>query len=248
MNELIEAYVQKDDKKKLALLCHAREQNATKFGYGNGYNGKGNTVEGLLENFHPLEELVRAIKSIQQVQDITILLPGFAEDGLSDLITNILHLELSEFTDIQIKKLGKQSNGFVEFFYWDSEKLAWDKVRKPGYFVNEKEFLLVPKNIVRKKYLFGTGQYFSRIILEKMRDEYIDNDGKTLSKKDIVKAKRFSGEHWLYEEAIRFTTINNEALNEYHDKMLDFYVENGGAMTDDELDEVIYGDFITLSA
>lgn len=29
------------------LLSHAGEQNATKLGYGNGYNGKGKTAEGL---------------------------------------------------------------------------------------------------------------------------------------------------------------------------------------------------------
>jgi len=45
--------------------------------------------------------------------------------------------------------------------------------------------LLVPKNIVRKNYLFGTSQYFSRIILERMIEEgdYRDAEGKTISKK-----------------------------------------------------------------
>lgn len=50
---------------------------------------------------------------------MTVLLPGFAEDGLSDLLTNILHLELSEYTDMQMQKWGKESNGVVEFMYWD---------------------------------------------------------------------------------------------------------------------------------
>lgn len=155
MNELVSAYLHKDEKKKKVLLMNAREQNATKLGYGNGYNGKGNTVDGLLDDFRPLEELVKAIRSVSQLQDITVLLPGFAEDGLSDWITNILHLELSEFTDEQMKKYEIKSNGEVKFSYWNNEELKWKTISKPGYLINGKEILLVPKNIVRKKYLFS---------------------------------------------------------------------------------------------
>ena len=40
-------------------------------------------------------------------------------------------------------------------------------------------------------------QYFTRIILESMIDEggYRDADGKAMLKKEIVKSKRYSGEH-----------------------------------------------------
>lgn len=248
MNELVESYSNKDEEKKIALLMHAREQNATKFGYGNGFNGKGNTVDGLLDDFQPLEELVKAIKSVNQLQDITVLLPGFAEDGLSDLLTNILHLELSEFTDNQMKKYGIESNREVRFTYWNNDDLIWKTIIKPGYEVNGKEFLIVPKNIVRKKYLFSTGQYFSRVILERIRDEYTNADGKKIAKKDVVKAKRFSGDHWIYKETIRFTIENDDALTEYHDKMIGYYVENGGAMTDEELDFTVYGECVKMTA
>lgn len=248
MNELVNAYENEDEKTKIALLMNAREQNATKLGYGNGYNGKGNTVEGILNDFMPLEGLVKAIHSIGQLQDITVLLPGFAEDGLSDLITNIIHFELSEFTDEQMRKYGIESNGYVQFSYWDDSDLRWKTISKPGYLVKGKEFLLVPKNIVRKKYLFSTGQYFSRVILERMRDEYTDANGKKLAKKDIVKAKRFTGIHWMYDEVIRFSLGNNNALTEYHNKMNGFYVENGGAMTDEDLDIAVYGGYSEISA
>lgn len=241
MSELVEAYSSADAKRKTVLLMNAREQNATKLGYGNGHNGKGNTAEGLLNEFQPLEKLIKTIKGISQLQDMTVLLPGFAEDGLSDLITNILHLELSEFTDEQMKKYGIESNAEVKFEYWDAEDLMWKTKKKPGYVIGGKEFLVVPKNIVRKTYLFSTGQYFSRVILDRMRNEYIDSNGKKLPKKDVIKAKRFSGDHWMYEEAIKFTVQNNDVLAEYHNKMIGFYVENGGAMSDEELDSAVYG-------
>ena len=77
------------------------------------------------------------------------------------------------------------------------------------------ELLLVPKQIVRKKYLFSTSQYFSRIILERIRENggYMDGD-KPISKKEIIKAKRFSGEHWQYDESVSYTKKNNDALDE----------------------------------
>ena len=53
------AYSEKDDLKKVELLSHAGEQNGTRFGYGRGNNGKGNTVNGLLDIFAPLENFMQ---------------------------------------------------------------------------------------------------------------------------------------------------------------------------------------------
>ena len=126
----------------------------------------------------------------------------------------------------------------------------WKKVDKPVCFVNGKELLLVPKNIVRKNYLFGVSQYFTRIILERMLDEggYRDADGKAIPKKEIVKSKRYSGEHWQYDETIKYTVENNDALDEYHRKLPGFYMEHGKPMTDEDLDFVIYGYVVAKSA
>ena len=98
--------------------------------------------------------------------------------------------------------------------------------------------------------MFGVNQYFTRIILESMIDEggYRDADGKAMLKKEIVKSKRYSGEHWQYDEAIKYTVENNVALDEYHRKLPGFYMEHGKLMTDEELDFVIYGYVVTKSA
>ena len=87
------------------LLSHAGEQNATRLGYGNGDNGKGNTADGLLEIFQPLEQLISSIRTIGKAEDLPLLIPGFAEDGMSDLLTNILHECLNEFTTVSYTHL-----------------------------------------------------------------------------------------------------------------------------------------------
>ena len=232
----------------VAVTC--REQNATRLGYGNGDNGKGNTADGLLEIFQPLEQLISSIKTIGKAEDLPLLIPGFAEDGMSDLLTNILHECLYEFTMEQMHKYNIKSNGTKKFYTWNMYKGVWKEVDKPVYFINGKEVLLVPKKIVRKNYLFGVSQYFTRIILERMIDEgdYRDIDGKAIPKKEIVKSKRYSGEHWQYDEAIKYTVKNNDALDEYHKKLPGFYMEHGKTLTDDELDYLIYGYVVDKSA
>lgn len=241
-DNFFEAYRENDKLKKFELLSHAKEQNGTRLGYGRGDNGKGNTVNGLLDIFVPLEKLIQEISTIEKAEDLSLFIPGFAEDGLSDLLTNILHAQLNAFTVQQMEKYGVKSNGNAHFWNWDKDKACWIQVEKPSFFVEGQELLLVPKQIVRRNYLFSTSQYFNRVIVERIREKggYMDDD-KPIPKKEIIKSKCFSGEHWLYDESVSYTKKNNDALSEYHKKLPIFYFENGNSMQDNELDELLYG-------
>lgn len=242
-DKLFEAYATGNRNTTRYLLSHAREQNATHLGYGNGDNGKGNTADGLLEVFQPMERLINQIKTVGKAQDLPLLIPGFGEDGMSDLLTNVLHECLNDFTLEQMNSYGIKSNGKVTFYTWDLRSEDWKQIERPAYLINGKELLLVPKKIVRSNYLFGVNQYFMRVILERIIDAggYRYSDGKSIPKKEILKSKRYSGEHWQYNEVIQYTIENNDALEEYHCKMPGFYMEHGRPMSDEDLDEVIYG-------
>lgn len=248
-DEFYKAYREENMVKKKTLLSHAGEQNGTRLGYGRGNNGKGNTVNGLLEIFAPLEQLLPEISTMKRAEDLPLLIPDFAEDGLSDLLTNILHEQLNKYTLQQMKKYGMESKESLLFWTWDVKDLCWKKIERLSYCVDGQELLVVPKRIVRKKYLFSTSQYFNRIILERIREEggYMNGD-KPIPKKEIVKAKRFSGDHWQYDESVSYTKKDNDALNEYHHKLPRFYAENGGSMEDEELDELIYGYLVEQTA
>lgn len=237
-----ETYRTNNRAKKEELLSHASEQNGTRLGYGRGDNGKGNTKKGLLNIFAPLDSLSNDISTIKKAEDLAVLIPDFAEDGLSDLLTNILHNQLNQFTYAQMKKYGIESNSVLSFWTWDKENLCWKKIERSAYCINNKELLVVPKHIVRKKYLFSISQYFNRIILERIREDggYM-NDGRPIPKKDIVRAKRYSGKHWQYDEAVSYTKKNNDALNEYHQKLPVFYNEHGCPLENEKLDELVYG-------
>ena len=238
--ELIKAYRKGSQDRKRELLTHAREQNGTRLGYGCGNNGKGNSAEGLLEIFSPLEEILNSIHTVEELTDLTILLPGFAEDGLSDLITNVIHEQLNIFTSEQLRIYEVENNVMKVFWTWDCEALIWKRVERPAYIINNQEVLFVPKNIVRPRYLFSVNQYFSRIVLENARNDYLKYDGTLMSKAEIIRNKRSTSPHWQYEEALLYTKRNNSLLTEYHEKLPDFYRDNGGSMKDEALDKYIY--------
>lgn len=227
---------------KYSLLSHAGEQNATRLGYGRGDNGKGNTPEGLMNDFRPLESLIHKIDTIGNPQDLTVLIPGFAEDGFSDLLTNIIHSELNDFTLTQMNKYNIAPNSTTKFYSWDSSLQNWVQVESPCYRYGKDELLLVPKQIVRKNYLFGIGQYFARIILERKQteDNWRDDKGKPIPKREIAKKLRTDDEHWQYKYAIDYSQKHTDALEEYHRKLPSYYFEYGPPLDDNFLDEIIY--------
>jgi hypothetical protein len=91
---------------------------------------------------------------MKKASDLKVFVQKFGEDNMSDLITNILHLQLNEFTVEELTRRGIMPNADITFWTWDMEKNIWINITRPGYTFVDKEILLVPKWIVRKNYLF----------------------------------------------------------------------------------------------
>ena len=219
------------------LLMHAWEQNATKLGYGNGYNGKGKTPEGLFASLKGLSELIRKIPTMNKVSDLKVFVQKFGEDNMSDLITNILHLQLNEFTTQELKSWGIKLNNETTFWTWDMKANKWVRVTKPSYTYNGKEVLLVPKWIVRKNYLFSVHQYLYTVLIDKMRENGYDG----WSKKDIWTNIPRASEDWEYRYVLDKTISDPTLLTTYHERIPKHYKRSYGSMSDDDLDMMIYG-------
>ncbi|MFC3749529.1 hypothetical protein [Paenibacillus sp. GCM10012306] len=242
-NEFYEAYRNNDDQKKLELLSCAREINYTKLGYGNGDNGHGNTAEGLIETFKNLERLAVNIPSITKAMDLPVTIPGFNEDGLSDMMTNIIHLQLNEFTLEQLAIYNVSPNSEDTFYTWDMISSSWKKETLPCYRYENNKILLTPKNIVRKKYFFGANQFLMRVILERAKKEtaYTTPKGKTryrTTKKELKNAISKEERNWKYKYNNEKTESDQSFLKDYHDAIPFLY--SNKAMTDAELDKFIY--------
>ena len=220
------------------LFAHAGEQNATKLGYGNGENGKGKTASGLWYSLQGLSRLVKRIPTISRAQDIPVLVEGFAEDCMSDLLTNILHEPLNRFTSQQMQLWGCPPQGEKSIWTFNPLRCEWTYVPRPCWSYNGKEILLVPKWIVRRNYLFKVHQYLYSVIVERVRRE---NDWNDLRKIDIWNNLPRNSPHWEYETAIEYTVAHPETLDEYHNCMPSFYHRANGHMSDDDLDRATYG-------
>lgn len=216
----------------------AHEINATKLGYGNGRNGKGKTPDGMRESLDGLCGLVNGIPSISRIQDVAVFVRGFAEDCMSDLLTNILHQVLCEFTSEQMALHGKEASGMHEVKFWSRVAHKWTTSAQPYWTVDGKRILLVPKHWVRKNFLFNAHQYLCTVIIERMR---YGSDYNGWSKKAIWNSIERNSDHWEYDRVTNYTQENPDALDEYHSRMLNYYMREGGRMNNDDLDEAVYG-------
>lgn len=65
-------------------------------------------------------------------------------------------------------------------------------------------------------------------------------DGKPIPKKEIIKSKSHSGKNWRYKEVTSYTHKNNDALDEYHKRLLKYYSRKNSRLNDSNLDALIY--------
>jgi len=219
------------DEEKLQLFEHAREINATKLGYGNGENGKGNTPEGMLKIFENIDKLFDQNISLSHPIDLHVLIKDFAEDGLSDMLTNILFKELNEFTLQQCEKYELlDCIGYSEFYFRDNINKTWSIIKQKCLIINNKVMLLVPKIIVRKRYYYNLDQYFRSIILEKIIQEETtyDSKGKAYSPKKNQLRKEFKQRNISnYTVSLNKTEEIPELLDTYHDNIPKNYIKQG---------------------
>lgn len=114
---------------------HVHEINATKLGYGNGDNGKVKTAEGMISTFKSVDDLFKKGICFSDPIDLPIFIENFAEDCLSDMLTNILFKVLNEYTLTQLSHYGIQPQyAKHEYYYWNIETHSWtlytDQVKK----------------------------------------------------------------------------------------------------------------------
>ena len=240
-NKLFEAYYNNNSiDKKRYLLKYAQEINSTHIGYARK-DGKGNTENGLFNVFRGIDNYVNSIK-LNRGFDIVLYVPNFAEDGMSDLLTNVLYKELSEFTVAQCKKYGFQTSKCIDTrYFWNSRTHSWEQYIGESMIVDGKTVLLVPKEIVQSRYRFTCDNYLRSVIVENICEDkaIIDKSGKKLRpKKDKIRAQLIK-ENGTVFSTIKNSTQNEAALLEQYHKIVDEKYTSL-QLSDKELDEIIY--------
>lgn len=175
--------------------------------------------------------------------DLVVFIKDFAEDCLSDMLTNVLFKELNDFTLEQCDAIKFDTSKYqTEHHYWNANISSWDTYRGRCLKIDDEIILLVPKRVVRSKYYYNTSQYFGRIILENMQEEkqVINSKGKIIkpTKKELRKNISDSNINKM-DFSIEYSFQKPVLLDLYHSKMSDFYHDKG--ITDEQLDLRLYG-------
>lgn len=232
---------QNDDFSREELFKHASEINDNHIGYGKRLNGKGNTEDGMIGIFSGVEDYINRVK-LSKSFELVLYVPGFAEDGMSDLLTNILYIVLSEFTIEQCNSINHPlSTCNAERFYWNTTSHSWARYIGQSLIVNGKPVLLIPKEIVQTKYRFTVDNYLRSVIVENICKEraIIDAKGDTLRPpKNKVREELIKEYGTPLNAVISATQKSPDSLQQYYPIIQKKY--SSLTMSDDELDNVFF--------
>lgn len=128
------AAVQKNDDKAVDYLAqYAHEDKFTKLGYGEYGPGKGFGSD-------TFDSLVKAIRTshaaqsgfINDILDAELYAENVGVDTISDLLGNLIHDVLSDYTVSLLNKLGKEEFlGSTKITYWNEATQEWNERNMP---------------------------------------------------------------------------------------------------------------------
>lgn len=243
-----------------ALLVNGNEPNETRLGVSvDNPQGRGSSPEKLVEIFEQIvSEGLLQDGLILSHRDLTVFVKDFAEDRMSDLITNLIRQQLADYTVEQCKLHGIElTEKPIELgVSWDPDTMNWEKVYQQGLLVNERLLLLIPKSIVVKRYMFSVGEYLSRVVFEWRKQYHLENDTSLVTKKYVkkhdrvvasgpshkaIKEEEISKHELSYKDyAVNMSREKRDLISEFRDKTNQILIGNfGNSLTDDDLNEVV---------
>lgn len=176
---VLECYKKNDTNKLFQILNCGHEPNETKFGMSSGKPmGKGTSSKGLFDIFKDiLNRNLLNNNLIKKPMDLCVFVHNFAEDRMSDLITNILRRKLNDFTISQCKfyniKLSIKPINIGKS--WNPVSKKWNDTIVNTLLLYNSPIILVPKKIVRQRYIYSAGEYLNKKILEHRQNYHVKN-------------------------------------------------------------------------
>lgn len=239
------------------LLRHSSEPNETNLGMKTkSIYGKGATEGELSTLFFEFYKIVSKNPTIDSNPlALCMYIKNFDKDKMSDLITNIIRKQLYCFTMQQVNKYNIElSNETVSLgYYWNANSLAWEELKGNPLRTIHGIVLLVPKTIVRSRYIFNVECYIKQYILKVLQKEHLDNrsdlctkretkDGRTKllppTRKELYAKVVHGTVHKEY--AFNYSKNNKNIENQFLNSILSRIRNGEGKLSDDELDRLIY--------
>lgn len=232
-----------DPSDMIPYLCNLRERNEARLGYGTGHNGKAKTAVGMADVLTGLHSLIRTGVPMKEAGDIPLLMPGFAEDCMSDMLLNVLFKLFCEFTVQQCKVWGIPTEPIPKKrSYWDVSSHSWMEYTGDALVLNGEIIILVPKRFVRPRFSFTTAHFFMSEIATILQDEqsFLSNGKECKPTKKDVYAQEVLFHGSILDATLEYTKEMPHLLDRYRRNMHASYSDR--VMTDDELDELVYSE------
>lgn len=158
------------------LLSNLKERNEFHIGYSSGRSrgsAFGNKSADLVWDAL-CNSKAATTGLLQDIEDTCLLIDGIGKDMISDAVCNIIREPLIEYTvDMcnyyNIPLTANIDSGPI----WNQQTKAWENRFVSLPTVNGSIFLLIPRNIVRRKITYDFGDYYRNYILEEIRVEHI---------------------------------------------------------------------------
>lgn len=239
------------------LLGHSEEPNESHLGSSQRRSmGRGASLHILLPVFSDLiRQGLFARGVVTDPNDICVLAPNFDQDRMSDLLTNILRNQLSEFTIDRCRKLGIPMEGVRHGYCWEEGDGSWACRNWRCPVVDGKPVLLVPKTFVSRSYHMGIESYIRQQLLTFLQDEHLANcsplchrherkDGSVVISKPTKEEVRrtdlagVSGKR----AAASFAREHSDSLRQFNATRRARFLETDFSLSDRELDMLLYPD------
>jgi hypothetical protein len=174
---------------------------------------------------------------------------------MSDLITNIVRRLLHRFTVEQCSlwnmPLSKAKHPIGH--YWDYDDLSWKEFHEYTLEIEDRLFILVPKEIVRSRYIFNVECYIKQYILKNMQEGHLSRNSDMCTTKEYSDGRRIlipPTRDELYKKEVYNTvhkdyalqvSFKNETYEKNYVKDILSRISNGyGALSDTQLDDIVY--------
>lgn len=172
--------------KKSHTLDHLSEQNMFRIGhskYKENKKSRGNGCSremlfGILDNigFDELNDMIEK-QLIKEPMDVYLYVKGLGEDRMSDLITNVLLQELTQYTeDIFLNSDSKNQLKTISStaWGWNRKKHCWEKFNYNQLLdFSDNPLGFIPKRFLTGKYKYSPKRFFQGAVLEHLQQQYL---------------------------------------------------------------------------
>lgn len=246
-----------DKETLLRLLSHSAEPNESHLGSSQRRSmGRGASLGILYPVFSDLiHQGLFAQGAVTVPNDVCVLAPNFATDRMSDLLTNILRNQLSEFTISQCRKLGIPMEGIRHGYCWEESNGTWARRSWPCPVAHGKPVLLVPQMFVSRSYHLGTDSYIREQLLTYLQREHLLNRSSLCHRKlrkdgtvRIVKPTKKEVRHAELsgvpskQAAASFAREHPDSLLRFNANRRARFLEEDFSLSAHELDVLLYPD------